>query len=110
MKAIKKLKLLIGFYLGALVVLLLSVITIPIVIQHGLSLTRKFIIEEEIIETALIAILFLVITAPVAAHMIGRTAYKSRVPLWEGSTVDEWDGEVPPRGDRSPTQHERNET
>lgn len=59
---------------------------------------------------ALIAILFLVITAPVAAHMIGRTAYRSRVPLWEGSTVDEWDGQVPPRGDRSPTQHERNET
>lgn len=59
---------------------------------------------------ALIAILFLVITAPVAAHMIGRTAYKSRVPMWEESTIDEWDGRVPPRGDRSPTQHERNQT
>lgn len=58
MKTVQKLKFLIGFYLGATVFLLLSVITIPMVIQHGLSVTRKFIIEEEIIETALIVILF----------------------------------------------------
>ncbi len=60
MKVVQKLKFLIGFYLGALVFLLLSVISIPMVIQHGLSVTRKFIIEEEIIETALIAILFVI--------------------------------------------------
>ncbi len=56
---------------------------------------------------ALIAIVFLVITAPVAAHMIGRTAYKNRVPMWEGTTIDEWDGQVPPRADPSPTHSER---
>lgn len=36
------------------------------------------------------AILFLLITAPVAAHLIGRAAYLSGVPLWRGSVTDEW--------------------
>ncbi len=58
MKTVKKLNLIIVFYLGVLVLLLLSVIAIPLVIQHGLSITRTFIIEEEILETALIVILF----------------------------------------------------
>ncbi|MBF9043135.1 Na+/H+ antiporter subunit G [Rhodobacterales bacterium HKCCE4037] len=31
---------------------------------------------------ALATILFLLMTAPVAAHMIGRAAFRSRVPLW----------------------------
>lgn len=34
------------------------------------------------ITRAVVAILFLLITAPVAAHMIGRAAYRSGVPLW----------------------------
>lgn len=57
----------------------------------------------------LIAIAFLVITAPVAAHMIGRTAYRTRVPMWEGSPLDEWEGRVPQSADCAPTQHERSE-
>ncbi len=57
---------------------------------------------------AVLAIVFLVITAPVAAHMIGRTAYKSRVPMWEGSEIDEWDGQVAPRTDGATTQTKRN--
>ena len=56
---------------------------------------------------ALLAIAFLVITAPVAAHMIGRTAYRSRVAMWEGSTVDEWEGRVPRAGDAASTPPER---
>jgi multicomponent Na+:H+ antiporter subunit G len=56
---------------------------------------------------AVIAIAFLVITAPVAAHMIGRTAYKTGVPMWEGSTMDEWEERVPQSADAAPTQHER---
>lgn len=40
---------------------------------------------------------FLVITAPVAAHMIGRAAYRTRVPMWAGSVIDEWQGRVPDR-------------
>lgn len=34
-------------------------------------------------------IFFLVLTAPVAAHMIGRAAYFIGVPLWKKSVLDE---------------------
>jgi multicomponent Na+:H+ antiporter subunit G len=35
------------------------------------------------------AIVFIILTAPVAAHMIGRAAYFVNVPLWEGTILDE---------------------
>ncbi len=35
------------------------------------------------------AILFLLLTAPVAAHVIGRTAYRCGIRLWERTGVDE---------------------
>jgi multicomponent Na+:H+ antiporter subunit G len=35
---------------------------------------------------------FLLATAPVAAHMIGRAAYLSGAPLWEGTQYDELRG------------------
>ncbi len=34
-------------------------------------------------------IIFLLLTAPVAAHLIGRAAYQDGVPLWEGTEFDE---------------------
>lgn len=37
-------------------------------------------------------IAFIVMTAPVAAHMIGRAAYISNEPLWEGTVRDELRG------------------
>ena len=46
--------------------------------------------EAGITVRALAAIAFLMITAPVAAHLIGRAAYRTGVPLWEGSVIDEW--------------------
>ncbi len=45
--------------------------------------------ETAIVARALAAILFLLLTAPVAAHMIGRAAYRTGVPLWKGTTIDE---------------------
>ena len=48
---------------------------------------------------ALAAIAFLFLTAPVAAHMIGRAAYFVGVPLWEGTVCDEL------RGRYDPTTH-----
>ncbi|MGH9791817.1 MAG: monovalent cation/H(+) antiporter subunit G [Candidatus Acidiferrales bacterium] len=48
---------------------------------------------------ALAAVAFVVFTAPVAAHMIGRAAYFVAVPLWEGTIVDEL------RGRYEPTTH-----
>ncbi len=41
-------------------------------------------------------IAFLLLTAPIAAHIIGRAAYRIGVPLWEGSVVDEWRGRADP--------------
>ena len=39
---------------------------------------------------ALAAVLFLLLTAPVAAHLIGRAAYCSRVNLWHKTWIDEF--------------------
>ncbi len=41
---------------------------------------------------ALATILFLLLTAPVAAHLLGRAAYRLGVPLWSGSCCDELRG------------------
>ncbi len=37
-------------------------------------------------------IIFLLLTAPVAAHMIGRAAYFDGVPLWKGTVQDDLRG------------------
>jgi multicomponent Na+:H+ antiporter subunit G len=37
-------------------------------------------------------VVFFFLTAPVAAHMIGRAAYFIGVPLWKGTMVDELSG------------------
>ena len=34
-------------------------------------------------------VIFIFMTAPTASHMIGRAAYFLRVPMWQGTTVDE---------------------
>jgi multicomponent Na+:H+ antiporter subunit G len=57
---------------------------------------------------ALAAFGFVVLTAPVAAHVIGRAAYFVGVPVWEGTITDElrgkYDGEAPagPEGPGEP--------
>jgi multicomponent Na+:H+ antiporter subunit G len=33
---------------------------------------------------------FVMLTSPVSTHVIARAAYLTRVPLWEGTIVDEW--------------------
>jgi multicomponent Na+:H+ antiporter subunit G len=38
---------------------------------------------------SIIIIIFLFLTAPVAAHIIGRAAYFDKVPLWNKTKVDE---------------------
>ena len=38
----------------------------------------------------LLIIAFILLTAPVAGHMIGRAAYRSGVELWDRTRVDEW--------------------
>jgi multicomponent Na+:H+ antiporter subunit G len=40
----------------------------------------------------LLIVVFILLTAPVSAHMIGRAAYIVGVPLWKGTTVDQLRG------------------
>ena len=49
--------------------------------------------ELGIITRALATIFFIFLTAPIAAHMIGRAAYFNGVPLWKGTIIDELRGE-----------------
>lgn len=47
------------------------------------------------ITRAVATILFLLITAPVAAHMIGRAAYRSGIPLWNTRIEEEVKRKLP---------------
>ena len=51
--------------------------------------------ELGIVTRSLLIMVFFLITAPVAAHMIGRSAYLSKTPLWKGSVINEWPGPKP---------------
>lgn len=53
---------------------------------------------------AVAIIIFLFATAPVAAHIIGRAAYISGAPLWEGTLSDDL------KGMYNPKTHELTET
>ncbi len=48
--------------------------------------------ELGIATRAVVTIVFVVVTAPVAAHMIGRAAYFVGVPFWQGTITDELRG------------------
>lgn len=45
--------------------------------------------EALVITKALLIIVFLLLTAPVAAHLIGRAAYRTKVPLWDRTLMDD---------------------
>jgi multicomponent Na+:H+ antiporter subunit G len=45
--------------------------------------------EPWIVFEVLLIIFFIFLTAPVAAHMIGRAGYLLKVPLWHKTTPDE---------------------
>lgn len=57
----------------------------------GLFLICTAIIFPDVsVTTKSIAIsFFLILTAPVAAHMIGRTAYHTGIKTWDGTIIDE---------------------
>lgn len=48
--------------------------------------------ETAFTTNAVLVVAFLFLTAPVAAHMIGRAAYFSGVELWTRSVIDEMQG------------------
>jgi len=45
---------------------------------------------------ALVIVVFLFLTAPVAAHMLARAAYFTNVKLWDGTITDELKGQYDP--------------
>jgi multicomponent Na+:H+ antiporter subunit G len=42
---------------------------------------------------AVLVVVFFLLTAPVAAHRLGRAAYRAGVPRWRGTVLDELAGE-----------------
>lgn len=61
--------------------------------------------DASVISRVVAIICFLLLTAPVAAHMIGRTAYFTGTKLWEKSTMDDLEGKY----DRKKTDKETGE-
>lgn len=47
--------------------------------------------DIEVTAKAFAIIFFLLLTAPVAAHAIGRTAYRSGISIWKDTWIDELD-------------------
>ena len=45
--------------------------------------------DLQVMTRVLATIAFLLLTAPVAAHMIARAAYRQRIALWRGTVRDE---------------------
>lgn len=60
----------------------------------GLILLAVAVAADEggIVLRALAAVVFLIATTPVAAHLLGRAAYLSGVPLWSGTKLNELAG------------------
>lgn len=59
-------------------------------------------LETGVSGRALAAIGFVMLSAPVAAHMIGRAAYTTGVPLWKGTRRDELRQAATPAAERRP--------
>lgn len=63
--------------------------------------------EADVVTRALAAVLFLIVTAPVAAHLLGRAAYISGVPTWSGTALDELHGRYESCTHRLKSENER---
>lgn len=72
----------------------LSVTTKAATLGVGLNLgaAALYFSEVSVVSRVFAIIFFLLLTAPIAAHMIGRTAYFIGAELWKGSVIDELKG------------------
>ena len=72
----------------------ISVTTKAATLGIGLLLVAAAIFFKDLsITTKVLAtILFILLTAPVSAHLIGRVSYFSGVKLWKGSVLDDLEG------------------
>ncbi|MFB6271662.1 MAG: monovalent cation/H(+) antiporter subunit G [Salinibacter sp.] len=63
--------------------------------------------EVSVTARALMALLFVFLTAPVSAHLIGRAGYLGNSALWENTAFDAWGAgyeEVRREGEEPPTE------
>lgn len=76
----------------------ISVTTKAATLGIGLLLLAAAVHSNELALTAKVfaIILFLLLTAPVSAHLVGRTSYFSGVKLWENSVLDDMKGKYNP--------------
>lgn len=58
--------------------------------------TALYFEEVGILTRAVITIIFLLLTAPIGAHLIGRAAYFDGIPMWEKSVINELEGKFNP--------------
>ena len=77
----------------------ISVTTKAATLGIGLLLVAGAVHSYELAITAkvFVIILFLFLTAPVSAHLIGRTSYFSGVKLWKNSVMDDMEGKYNPK-------------
>jgi multicomponent Na+:H+ antiporter subunit G len=76
----------------------ISVTTKAATLGIGLLLVASAVHSYELAITAKVfaIILFLFLTAPVSAHLVGRTSYFSGVKLWKNSVMDDMEGKYNP--------------
>ncbi|SOD89224.1 monovalent cation/H(+) antiporter subunit G [Caenispirillum bisanense] len=60
--------------------------------------------EAGVTTRVVLIIAFLLVTAPIAAHLIGRAAYRIGVPLWHNTVVDEWQHDRPAAPEEPPAR------
>lgn len=72
----------------------LSVTVKAATLGNGFMLTCCAIVFPQVSVTtkALAIVFFLILTAPVAAHLIARAAYLIGTPKWKGTVLDEMEG------------------
>lgn len=76
----------------------ISVTTKAATLGIGLLMIAGAIYSNDLSITAkvLAIILFILLTAPVSAHLIGRTSYFAGVKLWKNSVLDDLEGKYDP--------------
>lgn len=77
-------------------------------VGSGLMMIALAVIATDSATTirAIAGIFFFILTAPIAAHLLARAAYKVGYPLWKGSVADQMaDGQTPASGERSAELH-----
>ncbi|CAH1190410.1 Na(+)/H(+) antiporter subunit G [Paenibacillus auburnensis] len=63
--------------------------TLGVLCVLGGGFVYFWVVDGTVSFKLLLAIVFVFITSPVAGHLNGRSAYRSGIPLWEGSVQDD---------------------